>query len=135
MHQSRAVQLDAVPGQHLRLAMQWQVPGELCRRHMGQQRDRRQPTLDRTRRRWCLQHGALARAAAVARAANASDPNDRGHDVEHLADILANAMQHAATARAGLDRRLDDYFLARQMARETTDIPHRLTAGRPAKWP
>ena len=68
MHQGGAVEIDAVARQHLRLAMQRQMPGELRHRDMRQQRGRRQPAFDRTRRRRRLHHGALAGAAAVARA-------------------------------------------------------------------
>ena len=97
---------------------------------MSQQRSRRQSAFNRTRRRRRLHHGALAGAAAIFRPADAFDPDDRRHDVEHLADVLTDAMQRAVAARASIDRRLDDDIFARQMLRKTADVPHGLRACR-----
>jgi hypothetical protein len=122
MHQGRTVEIDAVARQHLHLPVQRQVPGKLRHRDMGEQRRGRQAALDGTRRRSGLHHGALAGAAAIARATDAFDPDDCRDDVEHLADVLADAMQRALAARAGIDRGLDDDVLARQMLGQSADV-------------
>jgi len=122
-------------GEHLRLAVQWQVPGELRHRDVRQQRGRRQAAVDRARRR--LHHRTLAGATAISRPPDALDPDDRGHDVEHLADVFPDAMQCALAAGAGIGLGLDDDVLARQMFGQTTDIACRLRACRPIlpSWP
>src|ERR1700710_1404772 len=98
MHQGRSIEVNALACQHLTLAMQRQVPGKLRYCNMDQQSCRRQAAIDRTSGRRRLHHSTFAATAAVARPPDTLDPNDRRHDVEHLADVLANAMQGALAA-------------------------------------
>jgi len=123
--------MNALACQHLGLAVQWQVPSKLRYRDMNQQRGCRQPAFNRARRRRRLYHGALAGTAAIARPSDALDPDDRRHDVEHLAHVLTDAMQSTSAARARIDRRLDDDIVAGQMFRKAADIPHWLRTCRP----
>jgi hypothetical protein len=130
-HEGGAVEIDAVPGQHLRLAVQRQMPGELRGGDMGEQRGRRQAAFNRTRRGRRLHHGALAGAAAVARAMDPLHPDDRRHDVEHFADVLADPMQCALAARACACLGFNDDVLTRQMFGQTADVARRFAARRP----
>ena len=65
VRQRRAIELDALPGVDLALAIERQVVGVFADQDMGDQRLGRQPALDQPRRRRRLDHGALAGAAAI----------------------------------------------------------------------
>ncbi|MCY1305241.1 hypothetical protein D9M70_550350 [compost metagenome] len=63
------------------------------------------------RRRRRLHNDAFAGSACVARPDRPFNPDDRRHDVERFADILADAMKLERAARANLALRLDDLFI------------------------
>ena len=65
IRQGRAIELDALPGVDLSLTIERDVVGVFADQDMGHQRLGGQPTLDQARRRGRLDHGALARPAAV----------------------------------------------------------------------
>jgi hypothetical protein len=83
-----------------------------------------------TRRRGRLHHRGLTGAAAIFRPADAFDPDDRRHDVQHLTDVLADPMQFTLTAGAGVARGLDDHVLTRQVVRKAADVARRFRACR-----
>ena len=56
--------------------------------------------------------------AAIARSADADDTKPGRHMIEHLADSLANRMQRATAARAGLLSEIDPHLLAGQVRRD-----------------
>src|SRR5580693_862405 len=123
--------MDAVTGQHLRLPVQREMPGEFRDGDMCHQRCRWQSTVDWARRRRGLHHGGLTGAAAVFRPADAFDPDDRRHDVQHLTDVVADPMQSALAARTNVTLRLDDDIFARQMIWRAADITRGLWARGP----
>jgi hypothetical protein len=122
MHQGRAVEVDAIARQHLRLPVQRKVPSKFRGRDVRKQCRRRQSALDRTGWRGRLHDGALAGTTAIAGPTDPLDPEDRRHDVEHLADVLADTMQPAPAVGTGVDRRLDDDLFARKMLGQTADV-------------
>ena len=56
-----------------------------------------------------------ASAAAVFGTANAQNPQPCRHEIEHLADSLADDMERAAAAGTDALINIDRYILARQM--------------------
>ena len=60
--------------------------------------------------------------AAIARPADADDPQPRRDMVEHLADRLADQVQRAAAAGAGLVLEIEPDVLARQVRRQARPI-------------
>jgi len=84
---------------------------------MGDQRLRRQATLDQPRRRRCLDHHFLTRAAGVFGPPHHQHP-ELGRDyVEPLGNVLADPMQGAGAAWAALVLDVDDLLDPRQMCR------------------
>src|SRR6266540_4458110 len=104
--QRRAIELNAVAREDLRLSIQRRVIAIFADQDLREQRRRRQATCDRTLRRRRLVHGPTG-PAAIFGAANPDDTEPRGHPVQHLADALADAMQCAATARTGVRRSVE----------------------------
>ena len=82
--------------------------GVLGDQHLGDQRLGWNAAFDDARGGRSLDHRTLARAAAVARAARYQHPERGRHDVEPLGDILADPVERAATAGAGLLFDIDD---------------------------
>jgi len=80
--------------------------------------------------RGCRLVNGPAGAAAIARAADADNTKPCRHMIEHLADGLADPVQLAATAGAGLLCKIDPHLLARQVCRHTRPIDLRLGLGR-----
>ncbi len=116
--QGRAVDVDALARQHLRLPIERQVPGVLPDQDMRHHRLGRQSALDQPLRRRGLDDRALAGAARVFRPAGEDDPVLRRDDVEPLGRLLADDMHRAMTARTGGVLGRDDDLDARQMRRE-----------------
>src|ERR1700692_4830085 len=75
----------------------------------------RHPAIKRPLRRRCHDNGAFTGAAGIARAARHPDPQLRRDDIELLGAQLADGMQHATAARAGIVSDIDDNFITWQM--------------------
>src|ERR1700681_2184256 len=101
VRQGRAVDLDPVPGEDLALPVKRKVIAVLGDQDMSEKTGTGEALGNRT-----LGGGRLmnspAGAAAIARPADADDLQPCGHMIEHLADTLADDMQFAAAAGAGL---------------------------------
>ncbi|GAY21268.1 hypothetical protein SFOMI_1805 [Sphingobium fuliginis] len=111
----RAIELDTLAGVDLRLPVQGKMIGILGDENLGDQRLGRNAALDDPRRCWRLQDRALARTAAVARTPGDKDAEGRGNDVAPLGDILADRVERAAAAGAGLVLDIDDLLDALEM--------------------
>ena len=97
----RAVQLDTVPGEDLALPVERKVIAIFGDQDMSEKAGRGHALGDRPLRGRRLMNGA-AGPAAIAWPADADDTKPRRHMIEHLADGLADQVQFAAAARAGL---------------------------------
>jgi hypothetical protein len=106
--QGGSIELDALPGVDLRLPVERQVIGVLGHQHLGDQRLGRNAAFDDPRRCRSLHDRALARTAAVARPAGDQDAEGGRHDIEALGHILADLVERAAAAGAGLVLDIDD---------------------------
>jgi len=126
----RAVELDALASIDLALAVERDVVGILPDQDMSHQGLGRQAALDHPRRCRRLDHGALARPAAIPGPAGDDHPELRRDDVEPLGDILADPVQGAATAGTGLFGRLDHDLFARQVLGQRAAIDTPLLAAR-----
>ena len=120
--QRRAVEIDALAGVDLRLAIERQVIGVLGDQHLGDRRLGRQAALDQPRRRRRLDDHVLAGAAGVFGPAHDQHPELGGDDVEPLADVLADPVQRARAARAGLVLDVDERLDPRQMRRQRAAV-------------
>lgn len=120
--QRLAVDVEAMAGKDLRLTIKRRAPGELRHRDPGDKRGRGHAALDQTRARLGLNHLALAGPARVFGADRAQDPKHRGNPIDHVVDVLANAVQRARAARARRRLRLDRHVDARQMLGQGPDI-------------
>ena len=89
-HKRGAVELDPLPGEDLRLAVERQEIGVLGHQHVRQQGLGRHPAGDRPLRCGGLHHRLLAGPAAIAGSADHLHPQLGGDDVEHLARVLAD---------------------------------------------
>ncbi len=127
--QSGTIQLHALAGEDLRLAIQRKVVGKFADQHLRQQRLGRQAAVNRPLRRGRLRHAAFAAAAAIARAANHPHPKLRGDDIQHFGAVFADLMQGRAAARAGLVGDIDHDLDPRQMRRQRSAIALRRLAG------
>jgi hypothetical protein len=128
VRQRRAVELDAVAGEDLRLAVQGPVVRVLVDQHLGDQRLAGHAAVDRALGGGRLDHRPLACPTAVTGAADDLDPVLDGDDVEHLGDVLADHVQRPAAARAGLVLDVDHDLDARQMPGQGTAVAPRLLA-------
>ena len=120
--QGRAIEVDALPGVDLGLAIERQMIGVFGDQHLGDRRLGRQAALDQPRRRRRLHHHVLASPAGVFGPAHDQHPELRRHDVEPLADVLADPMQRVAAARAGVVVDIDHHLDARQMCRQRSAV-------------
>src|SRR5271165_5554229 len=116
------IDVEAMTGKDLRLAIQRRTPGELRRRNPGDEGCRGHAALDQTWARLGLNHRALAGPARVFGTDEPKNPQDRGNLIEHLADILADAMERAGAARTRCRLRLDRHVAARKMLGQGPDI-------------
>ena len=98
VRERRAVELDALAGVDLALAVERQVVGVFADQHMGDERLRRQPALDQPRRCRRLEHRALAGTAAIFGSAGDDHLELGRNDVEPLRDVLADPVHGTATA-------------------------------------
>ena len=110
-----AVEAHALAGEDLRLAMQWQMIGELGDQDMGHRGLGRQAARDQAGGGRRLHHPLGAGPAGVARAAGDQHPELGRDHVEPLGAILVDGMQGAAAAGAVQALRLDHDLDARQV--------------------
>ena len=97
--QCRAIEVDALAGINLRLAIQRKVVGIFRHQHLGDRRLGRQAAFDQPRRRRRLHHDVFAGPAGVFGSAHHQHPELGRHDVEPLGDILADPMQLILSSR------------------------------------
>lgn len=83
------------------------MPGKLRNSDMRGKRRGHHATIHHACRRRRLHNNAFASPACIARPDRPFDPDNRGHDVERLADVRADAMKFERTAGARLALRLD----------------------------
>src|SRR5215813_3101018 len=129
----RAVEMKALAGKDLHLAVQRQIPGKLRHHHVGHERGRGHAALDQTRQHLRLHHAVGAAAAGVFGTNRAQYPQDRRDHVQHLAHILADPVQNALAARARCRVRLEHLLAARQMLGQRTDVASRFLARLPSR--
>ena len=120
--QRRAIEIDALAGVDLGLPIQRQVIGIFGHQHLGDGRLGRQAALDQPRRRRRLHDTILAGPAGVFGPARDEHPELRRHDVEPLAHVLADPVQLALAAGAGLVVDVDDDLDPRQMRRQRAAV-------------
>ena len=128
--QCRAIEIDALPGVDLSLAIQRKMIGVFGDQDLRHRRLGRQSALDQSCRRGRLDHHVLASPAGVFGAANHQHPELRWHDVEPFAGVLPDAMQRVAAARARVVIDIDHHLDARQVRRKRS--PVQATLGRSA---
>ena len=112
----------ALAGVDLGLPVERQVIGVFGDQHLGDRRLGRQAALDQPRRRGRLHHDVLASPAGVFGPAHDQHPELRRHDVEALAHVLADPMQRAPAAGAGMIVDIDHHLDARQMCRQRSAV-------------
>ena len=120
--QRRAIEIDALPGVDLGLAIQRQMVGIFGHQNLGDGRLGRQAALDQPRRRRRLHDTVLAAPAGVFGPADDEHPELRRHDVQPLAHVLADPVQFALAAGAGLVVDVDDHLDPRQMRRQRAAV-------------
>src|SRR4051812_39608099 len=127
--QGRAVEPYTLTGKDLSLPIEWDVPGELEHRDMGDERGCGHATLNQARRALGLDDRSLTGPAGVLREDRSLHPHKGWDHIESFARLLADPMQR--TRAAGADRGLGlDYLLApRQMLGKRTDVAQRRPAG------
>jgi hypothetical protein len=98
----RAIEANALALVNLRLAVERQVVGIFGDERVRNRCFRRQAAFDQPRRGRRLDDDVLACAAGLFGPTHDQHPELRRHDVELLADVLANLVKLAPTARTGL---------------------------------
>src|SRR6266404_2756936 len=121
VRQSRAIDIDSVPGEDLALPVKRKMIAILGDQDMSEKTGTGEALGDRTLRGGRLINGP-AGPAAIARSADADDPKPRRHMVQHLADGLPDGMKLAAAAGAGLLIELDPHVFTGQMRRQAWPI-------------
>ena len=120
--QCRAIQIDALPGVNLGLAVQRQMVGIFGHQNLGDGGLGRHAALDQPRRRRGLHDTVLAAPAGVFGPAGDEHPELRRHDVQPLAPVLADPVQLALAAGTGLVVDVDDDLDPRQMRRQRAAV-------------
>jgi hypothetical protein len=120
--QRRTIQCDALPLEHLCLAVERKSITEFADDDVGNQRFRRHAAIDGPLWRGCLHNSALAGAASVAWPAHHLHAQLGRNQIEHLAAIVADHVQRAAAAGAFLALDVDDDLVARQVCGQRTAI-------------
>ena len=113
--QHRALDVEALGGQHLGLPIERQMPSVFGDQHGGDHRLGRQAALDQPLGRRRLNHRLLAGAAGIFGTVRHEHPELRRDHVEPLRDVLADHMHRRAAARAVPVLGLDRHVNARQM--------------------
>ncbi|ANT54836.1 hypothetical protein A6B35_33275 (plasmid) [Mesorhizobium amorphae CCNWGS0123] len=128
-----AVQIDALPGVDLRLAIERQVIGILGDQNLGDRRLGWQTAFDQPGGRRSLHDNILAGTTRIFRPAHDDHAQLRRHDIEPLADLFADPMKSVAAARTGMVLDVDDYLDARQMRRQRPPVRPPLCGALPAR--
>ena len=100
--QRGAIQIDALAGVNLGLAVERQMVGIFGHQNLGDRRLGRQAALDQSRWRRRLHDTVLASPAGIFGSPGEEHPELRRHDVQPLTPVLANPVQLTLAARAGL---------------------------------
>jgi len=111
----RSIQVHALAGIDLGLAVERKVIGIFRHQHMRHRRFGRDATLDEARRCRRLHYDLLAGATGIFRPAHDDHAELSRHDVETLGNVLAHDVQHSLAARACLIRDVDDLLDPRQV--------------------
>ena len=118
--QGGALQLDALAGHDLGLAIQRQVVGVARHEHVRDQRLGGQPALDQPWWRWRLHHRARTRPAGQLGAFGHDDAELRRDHVQPLRGVMADDRHRAAAAGTsavlGREHHLDPRQMRRQRA-------------------
>src|SRR6185312_11921711 len=86
--QGRAVEPHTLTGKDLSLPIEWDVPGELEHRDMGDERGRGHATLDEAGRALGLDDRSFAGPASILRDDRSLHPHEGRDHVESLAGLL-----------------------------------------------
>jgi hypothetical protein len=116
------IEIDALPGVDLRLAVKRQMVGVFGHQNLGDGRLGRQPALDQPGGRLSLHDNVLAGATGIFGPAHHDHAQLRRHNVEPLADVFADPVKSVAAAWAGMVLDVDDHLDARQMRRQRTPV-------------
>src|SRR6266404_6793024 len=127
VRESRAIDIDPVPGEDLAPPVKREMIAVLGDQDMSEKTGTGEALGDRTLRGGRLMNSP-AGSAAIARPADADDSKPRGHMIEHLADRLADHMQFAAAAGTRLMLEIEPHVLAGQMRRQAWSIGPRSRA-------
>ena len=120
--QRLAIDVEAMAGEDLRLAIQRRPPGVLRRRDPGDEGGRGHAALDQARARLGLNHRALAGPARVFGADRAQDPKHRRNPIDDVVEVFADAVKSARAARARRRLRLDRHIDAGEMLGQGADV-------------
>ena len=126
--QRLAIDVEAMAGEDLRLAIKRRPPGVLGRRDPGDERRRGHAALDQARARLGLNHCALAGPTGVFGADRAQDPKHRRNPIDHVVEVFADAVKSARAARARRRLRLDRHIDAGEMLGQGADVAITLLA-------
>ena len=118
VRERRTVQLDALPAEDLTLPIKRQVIAILGNKDVGEEGWSGKALGDRPFRRGRLMDRPTG-SAAIARPTDADDPKLYRDMVEDLACRLADQVQFAAAAGAGLLLDIEPHLFARQVRRQT----------------
>jgi hypothetical protein len=123
VRQRGSIQIDALSGVDLGLAIQRQVVGIFGHQNLRDGGFGRHAAFDQARRRRGLNDPIFAVPAGIFRAAGDEHPELRRHDVQPLALVLADPVQLAlAAAGTGLVVDVDDNLDPRQMRRQRATV-------------
>lgn len=122
VRQRRAIQLDALAGVNLGLPVQRQMISIFGHQNLGDGSLGRQSALDQPRRSRRLHDAGLAGSAGVFGPPGDEDAEQCRHHIQPLALILADPVQLALAAGAGLVVDVDDDLDPRQVRRQRPTI-------------
>ena len=118
----RSVEVDALSGIDLCLAIKRQMIGVFGDQDLRDRRLGRDAALDQPVRRRSLDDNALAGPAAIARSPCNENTELGGYNVEPFGDIFADDMEPMPAARTGLVLNVDDGLDPRQVSRQRATV-------------
>ena len=122
VRQRRTIEIDALAGVNLGLPVQRQMIGIFGHQNLGDGGLGRQAAFDQPRRSRRLHDTVLAGPAGIFGPPGDEDAELRRHDVQPLALVLADPVQLALAAGAGLVVDVDDDLDPRQMRRQRSAV-------------